>query len=301
MRISIAKTIDSIQRLCFMALIAIPLISPPAFGVPPGYIGINGFCEYSNTRDEYIELWWPSLGLGITQDYWENTIVPALDVFAQTVDVVTIGLATAPFFKADNATPWTNGAPWSDTWGVCAFFCSTGCHINSDLANAIIRDVNDINAWDTATRGSVPESTYRVVGVADIYIQILYAGITKPCSRLSLIRKYNIVSVSAPYAAKVFLHEWGHTYEPYFPSLTVNDTGMYQWPSERTPPAPPFEGYHYGEYVYATQNRIEQSCFNWNIMHWDGRCGWDGDWNWRFEKYPWLNPYYNSFRWDQNY
>jgi len=134
-----------------------------------------------------------------------------------------------------------------------------------------------------------PNTHWRIIGVNKIN-DISFFGITKEMTKLSIVLK----SVST----KIYLHEWGHCYEPEvdgdWDNLNPNGMppGIYKWPLTY--------GIHYGQ--YSDGARFYQPWYGLNIMHFGDGNGYDGDNNWRHEKYPWyIHHYYNSYRWDENY
>lgn len=282
------------KRISFISayiFIALTLTSQFSHSVPPGYISTdNGYCEEDNTKDEVIEVWWSNVGSVSSEALWNNTIIPELRNMAQRVQHVTLGFPEAPFVYADSGPPWNNGDPWSDTWGVCAYFVLRAYHGNSTLGPDPIRNIIDVNSWDNATRGLTPETTWRIVGVNNI--EPNFIGWTKTDTKLTIIEKWT--------GPKVKLHEWGHCFEPepdgdWNNGMPNGISGIYLWPVQA--------GLHYGEYSTPPFSFFcEQPWYGLNIMHFTTDFGSDGDYNWRHEKYPWFTQHnYDSYRWSENF
>lgn len=249
------------------------------YGVPNPYIGDNGFCDETHTKDEWVDLFWSNVGSQITYNYYLNTMLPSFRYMAQRVNITTLRWPTMPFVTSA-------GVLWSDTWGVCAYFYATGFFPNSNLGPDPIETDDDITEWVANTiHEPYPynEGIWRIVGVDDLslpYPRDGYIGYVpgNPGSvKIAFIEKSQVANT------KVFLHEWGHT-----PNYNGEGAGYYFWP--------PVLAVHYGG-----ENGFP-AYYYLNIMFRDeSDAGEDGDCNWKAAKYPWTNPWYNSFRWDQNY
>lgn len=81
------------------------------------------------------------------------------------------------------------------------------------------------------------------------------------------------------------MHEWGQTHDTDF------GTGMYLWPLDNVI-----------HYMLVGGLNIPNHYYYYNIMwFYMPTAGYDGDAAWKSLKFPWTVPWYNSFRWDQNY
>jgi hypothetical protein len=264
------------------------------YAIPPGYISPdNGYCDENTTKDEYVEVWWSNVGGQMVQAQW-NVKMTEFITMAQRVAHRTLDYPEPPFVYKDDNAPWDNGDPWSDTWGVCAYFILLDFHPNSVIGPDPIWNELDVNIWHNSTVNLSPESTWRIVGVDDIVPGFI--GWTKPLTKLCVVEK-NVEN-------KIYLHEWGHCFEPEcdgdWNATKPNGNGIYNWGPLTQGLAP-----HYGHYVNEATGfwwQVFQPWYALNIMHFNPECGTDGDYNWRHEKYPWYYwHYYDSFRWDENY
>lgn len=273
---------------CVGFALLVGIVAVNGYGVPANQISpYNGACDQGRTKDEFLEVWWTNIGSPSSTAQWQNTKIPDFLDVAHRVDNRTLGYPNAPFVYADDNAPWNNGDPWSDTWGVCAYFSLVAYH--DTIASATntpdpVLNLNQVDLWDNYTGAGTPSTTWRIVCVNGLPTGLY--GWTKIDTKLTILRKSS--------ATRHYLHEWGHCNEPEPDSggNNPNPAGIYLWP---------YAGSHYGQYD-SSNSYVAQPYYGFNFMHYADDNGRDGDYNFRHEKYPWFRVrYWNSFRWDENF
>lgn len=167
-----------ISMFCFFCCCSVSII----YCVPPDYVGNNEFCDTTHTKDEIVDVFWSLAGAQTSYTYWQYVMMPSFRDVAQTVNNPTLQLPDFPFVDS-------NAVPWSDTWGVCAYF---DCNSYTPMYGPDpVRNLADVNMWINLTAPLSDAQAWRVIGVVDINIPgVDCVGITPETGeKLSIVEK----------------------------------------------------------------------------------------------------------------